>query len=108
MQAARAARDHESHTAPHAAHAMNGNGSNGNGNGSEKHADPVKILQELARELADDGIFLKDADRGLIDFPHLRDDGEEVYLCWIAGEDDILFWHRIEDGFAGREPIENL
>ncbi len=103
MQAARAAREHQAHAAPHA---MNGNGANGNGNG--KHADPVKTLQALARELAEDGIFLKDADQGLIDFPHVRDNGEEVYLCWIAGEDDILFWHRLEDGFAGRQPIEDL
>ncbi len=79
-----------------------------NGNGNGKHADPLKILTQLAQELADEGILLKDADRGLIDFPHLREDGEEVYLCWLSGEKEILYWHRIEDGFAGRQPISEL
>lgn len=102
IQAARAARGGQaaSHGALHL------NGANGNGNG--KHADPLKVLAVLAKELADDGIFLKDAERGLIDFPHIRENGEEVYLCWLAGEEDILFWHRLEDGFAGRQPIEDL
>lgn len=101
MQAARAARNGRA-----AAHGAHLNGVNGNGNG--KHADPMETLAALAKELADDGIFLKDAERGLIDFPHIREDGTEVYLCWLAGEEDILFWHHLEDGFAGRQPIGNL
>ena len=46
----------------------------------------------------------RDLDRGLIDFPALRD-GREVYLCWIDGEDDIGFWHDLDAGFAGRQPL---
>ena len=49
-------------------------------------------------------IVLRDLDRGLIDFPALRD-GREVYLCWIDGETDIGFWHELDAGFAGREAL---
>ena len=41
---------------------------------------------------------------GLIDFP-AELDGEIVYLCWQFGEPEVAFWHRIEDGFAGRRPL---
>jgi hypothetical protein len=50
------------------------------------------------------GIVLRDLDRGLIDFPSLRD-GSEVYLCWIEGETDIGFWHELDAGFTGRRPL---
>ena len=49
-------------------------------------------------------IVLRDVDRGLIDFPALRQ-GEEVYLCWLVDEDEIGFWHRLDAGFAGRRPL---
>lgn len=62
-------------------------------------------LRALVQELLEAGIEIKDVGRGLIDFPHWRD-GEEVYLCWQLSEDDIAYWHRIEDGFAGRQPLE--
>jgi hypothetical protein len=41
---------------------------------------------------------------GLLDFPSLRD-GREVYLCWKYGEDQIDFWHDMDAGFMGRQPI---
>jgi hypothetical protein len=50
------------------------------------------------------GIEIKDIQRGLVDFPMWRD-GEEVFLCWELAEDDIAFWHRIEDGYPGRQPL---
>jgi hypothetical protein len=50
------------------------------------------------------GIVLRDLDRGLIDFPAIRD-GREVYLCWIDGEADIAFWHDLDAGYAGRQPL---
>jgi hypothetical protein len=50
------------------------------------------------------GVLVKDLDRGLVDFPALRD-GEEVLLCWEVGEDGIAFWHGVEEGFAGRKPL---
>ena len=52
------------------------------------------------------GVLVKDLDTGLIDFPTLRD-GHEVYLCWKLGEGErIQWWHEIEDGFAGRQPLD--
>lgn len=50
------------------------------------------------------GVVVKDIDSGLIDFPSVRD-GEPVLLCWLLGEDEVAFWHGLEDGFAGRQPI---
>lgn len=51
------------------------------------------------------GIVIRDVDRGLIDFPAVRD-GREVYLCWQLDEGEIAFWHDIEAGFGGRQPLD--
>jgi hypothetical protein len=61
-------------------------------------AEAVERLERL-------GVIVKDADRGLVDFPALRESGEEVLLCWQVGEDEIAYWHRLEEGFAGRKPL---
>ena len=53
------------------------------------------------------GAQVKDADEGLVDFPALRGD-EEVLLCWKLGELEIAYWHSLEDGFAGRRPLDDL
>lgn len=50
------------------------------------------------------GVLVKDLDRGLVDFPALRG-GEEVLLCWQVGEEEIAYWHGLEEGFAGRRPL---
>ena len=44
-------------------------------------------------------------DRGLVDFPALRH-GEEVLLCWQVGEREVAYWHGLEEGFAGRKPLD--
>ncbi len=49
-------------------------------------------------------IQLKDVDRGLLDFPSLRE-GREVFLCWEKEEEDITHWHDLDSGYAGRERI---
>jgi hypothetical protein len=51
------------------------------------------------------GVLVKDLDQGLLDFPALRGD-EEILLCWRVGEDEIRYWHGLEEGFAGRKPVE--
>lgn len=63
--------------------------------------------QRLIEAIAADGIQLKEVQRGLVDFPHFLDGDptHEVFLCWHLGEDTIEFWHEIEAGFAGREPL---
>ena len=55
-------------------------------------------------EIVEHGAEVKDLDEGLIDFPALRG-GETVLLCWKLGEGEIEYWHRVEDGFAGRRPL---
>jgi hypothetical protein len=57
----------------------------------------LQHIQEL-------GVQIKDFERGLVDFPHLRD-GREVFLCWELDEDDIEFWHDLDTGYAGRERL---
>ena len=61
-------------------------------------------LQERIAELEDIGVELKGIDEGLCDFPSLRED-RVVYLCYRLGEDDIEFWHELDTGFAGRQPL---
>jgi hypothetical protein len=51
------------------------------------------------------GVELKDPVTGLLDFPALRD-GVEIYLCWRYNEPRVGFWHSVEAGYAGRQPIE--
>ena len=48
-------------------------------------------------------IVKKDGDRGLVDFPALRENGDEVLLCWQVGEDEIAFWRRARGGLRGQE-----
>jgi hypothetical protein len=50
------------------------------------------------------GAQIKSLEEGLLDFPALRGD-EEVLLCWKLGEDEIAYWHGLEEGFAGRKPL---
>ena len=86
-------------------------GSNG---GDLTPSDFGEVEEELEREagalaraverIQSAGAQVKDLDRGLIDFPSLRD-GEEILLCWHLGEDEIEYWHGPEDGFAGRQPL---
>ena len=64
-------------------------------------------LDWLVHSILDTGAEIKDLDAGLIDFRALRQD-HEVYLCWKYGEDKIRFWHEIDAGFAGRQPIEGF
>lgn len=60
--------------------------------------------EELIKEIVGLGIALKDIEQGLVDFPAERD-GRVVYLCWKQGEDEIRFWHDLDTGFAGRQPL---
>jgi hypothetical protein len=62
------------------------------------------VLAGIVEEIQELGVLVKDFDTGLVDFPSLRG-GEEVLLCWQLGEDEVAFWHGLEDGFTGRRPI---
>lgn len=66
----------------------------------------VGEIEEFMKELEEIGCYFKDWNFtiGLVDFPAVID-GKEVFLCWRSDEDDILFYHEVEAGFAGRKPI---
>jgi hypothetical protein len=62
-------------------------------------------VQTALDQIQETGCVVKDLDVGLLDFP-ARIDDEDVYLCWKLGEDRIRFYHRQDEGFAGRKPID--
>ena len=64
-------------------------------------------LDALVHQILDTGVQIKDINSGLLDFSALKD-GREVYLCWMYGEGDIAFWHEVDAGFAGRQPIDKF
>jgi hypothetical protein len=61
-------------------------------------------LRSLMSELDETGAELKGIEEGLIDFPSERE-GRVVYLCWRMGEETISFWHELDTGFPGRQPL---
>jgi hypothetical protein len=77
---------------------------NGGGRAGRDVGEGFLDLQAGVAEFEELDIVLRDLDRGLVDFPSLRD-GHEIYLCWIDGESDIEFWHELDAGFAGRRPL---
>ena len=82
-------------------------GSAGNGGGSrgKQVGEAFLVLQGGASEFEEREIVLRDLDRGLVDFPSLRE-GKVVLLCWQLGEGDrVEWWHDLEAGFAGRQPL---
>jgi len=81
----------------------------GNGGNAElsKMLPDFDRLHELLHRVQEMEIQVKDLTVGLVDFVALRD-GREVYLCWKYGEDSIQYWHEIEAGFAGRQPISTF
>lgn len=64
----------------------------------------ARRLAKLVDEIGAQGAQVKDLDTGLIDFPALRG-GETVLLCWQLGEDEVAYWHTVDEGFAGRRPL---
>jgi hypothetical protein len=67
----------------------------------------VDRLQEYVGELAAIGCDLKDYQTGLVDFLG-RHKGRDVCLCWKLGEEKIEYWHELQTGFAGRQPVATL
>ena len=57
-------------------------------------------------ELEEQGIVLRQLPMGLLDFPSVGPDGDVRMLCWKVDEPDLAWWHRPEDGFAGRRPLD--
>jgi hypothetical protein len=85
------------------------------GNGGDMQPSELRELAETIQQEADAiaacaqeidaaGAQIKSLEEGLLDFPSRRE-GEEVLLCWKLGEDEIRYWHGVDEGFAGRKPL---
>src|SRR6516165_2180747 len=75
---------------------------------AKKRSEGLRLtaqLKQAIERIQETGCVVKDLDQGLIDFPSLLD-GREVYLCWKLGEERIAYWHGLEEGFAGRKPLD--
>jgi hypothetical protein len=77
---------------------------NGGGEPGRVVSDAFLEMRNALVELQAMEVVLRDLDRGLVDFPSIRE-GREVFLCWEEGEDEIGFWHDVDAGFGGRQPL---
>lgn len=75
---------------------------------NKEFPEDYEKLRKLVTDIYSLGVEIKDIEQGLVDFPAVRQNGEEVFLCWKMDEDDIEFWHGIEDGFQGRHHIDEF
>jgi hypothetical protein len=66
----------------------------------------VQTVKDAITEISSIGVQVKDLDMGLLDFPCVVD-GQIILLCWKLGEKAIEYWHGLEEGYAGRKPIDD-
>jgi hypothetical protein len=78
---------------------------NGGGIDGTAYLEAMRVLRQELEALAGQGIILRDADAGLVDFPSRRE-GRAVYLCWRSDEERVDHWHEVNAGFTGRKPLE--
>jgi hypothetical protein len=76
----------------------------GGGRQGREYWEALATLRREVESMAAQGIVLRDAEAGLLDFPSRRE-GREVFLCWRLGEDRVEHWHGPESGFSGRRPL---
>ena len=97
-------RDELREKAPHMEPILRASATNGGGKiGSEYGVEAYNLYSTIER-IREEGVVLKDLEMGLLDFPHERD-GRVVFLCWHPPEERVAFWHEIDAGYAGREPL---
>lgn len=92
---------------PEAWPAIEKSAGNGGNRALSNMVQDFEKIDALIHQIQDTGVLIKDINLGLLDFPALRDE-REVYLCWQYGEGDIAFWHEVEAGYAGRQPIDRF
>ena len=69
-----------------------------------EHQQLQDTMKSALNRILETGCVIKDLDVGLLDFPAIIDN-QDVYLCWKLGEDRIRFYHRQDEGFSGRKPL---
>jgi hypothetical protein len=75
---------------------------------ARRKAERMKAAQRIKDTLAEIdsiGVQVKDLDIGLLDFP-CEVEGQIILLCWKSGEKSITHWHGVQEGFAGRKPVD--
>jgi hypothetical protein len=70
-----------------------------------EHQSLAELMKTNLEKILSTGCLIKDLDIGLLDFPAVINN-EEVYLCWKLGEDRIRYYHRQDEGYAGRKPLD--
>jgi hypothetical protein len=73
---------------------------------NKSEAPIEESLRQGVEQLASWNIQVKDLERGLVDFPALRE-GRTVFLCWELGEPEVAFWHETTTGYASRQPVDD-
>ena len=92
---------------PEAWPAIEKSAGNGGNRALSNMVQDFEKFDALIHRIQATNVLIKDINLGLLDFPAWKD-GREVYLCWQYGEEDIAFWHEIEAGYAGRQPIDRF
>ena len=75
--------------------------------GSPRGVEYIEIVdayQNAVKSIEELGVLVKDLDAGLCDFPH-KMGGKVVFLCWKLDEEEVSWWHDLEAGFGGRQPL---
>jgi hypothetical protein len=70
----------------------------------EKLESMEERIDRLAEKIETEGAIIKGMDPPLLDFP-ANVEGRKAYLCWQLGEDEIRYWHDLDSGFSGRQPL---
>ncbi len=90
--------------APHLKPILKASATNGGGRVGSEYGVEAYNLHLAIERIRGLGVILKDLDMSLLDFPHERE-GRVVFLCWHPPEERIGYWHEIQDGYRGRQPL---
>ena len=83
---------------------LNKRGLNGGDVKAGHYMDALRRFYDTINAIAEMGCILKDIEMGLVDFLSIRK-GKKVYLCWTPDEEKIGYWHDLDSGFMGRQPL---
>lgn len=106
LEDAQRARDELVRRGPDVVEVVRNAGSNGGSHKASAALPAFTRMEEGIQRISALGVHIKDIENGLVDFPAMRE-GRVVYLCWRLGESDIGYWHEIDSGYAGRQPIDS-
>ena len=90
--------------APHMEPILEAAPGNGGGKAGSEYSVEAYNLYVAIDRIRELGVVLKDLDIGLLDFPHERE-GRVVFLCWHPPEESVKYWHDLDAGYAGRQPL---